>query len=325
MKDFNKLESVVRFFATALAFSACAAALAQQDFPNRPIKLVVPFTAGSSGDTVARPMANEMSKTLGQPVVLDFKPGANGVIGIEYVLNQPADGYTIALSVLDIQLSFPATMKETRFDPIKDMPPFAGIIEDPRVIGSSTTMPWKNFDELTAAVKASPGKLNWASSNSLNHMLMEVILRGRNLSATRIPFQGGPNFAMALMTGKDVQFGLQDIPFAVTSRDKFNIFAVTGAKRNPNFPDVPTFTELGFPQIPGILFTLNARPNVPKPIIDKLRAAAVAALQQPAVLAAYAGMNMDIANLSQEQLARSVVDRAKLYMTIAKQIGFQPE
>ena len=73
------------------------------------------FTAGSSGDTVARPMANEMSKTLGQPVVLDFKPGANGVIGIEYVLNQPADGYVIALSVLDIQLSFPATMKETRF------------------------------------------------------------------------------------------------------------------------------------------------------------------------------------------------------------------
>lgn len=310
----------------ALLVSTLVSTLAfSQDFPSKPVRLIVPNSAGSTSDVVARIIAPEMARHLGQPIVVENKPGAGQVIGNEYVVNQPADGYTIALVFVEGLASLPATVKDLRFDPLKDIPPFIGLVEGRWALGSASKLPWKSFNELVAQIKEDPGKYNWGTPTHIGRLLAEVILRDKGLNAAFIPYSSGSAFALAQLGGSEIHFGLNSEAVVLAWGDRFRVLAVTGQRRSATYPDAPTFAELGFPQIPGLAYALSARAGAPAPILEKLRAAASRALQSPEVRATYAKAYLEIVEQAPAQATQALQEKGKLFSDIGKQIGFKPE
>lgn len=319
---------MLRFVLSLILGGVClfGAVAGAQEFPTKLIKLVVPNGPGVIGDTLARIMAPEMSKILGQSIVIENKPGADSIIGFEYVAKQvPADGYTLVLVTVPSLVTLPVTAKNLRFDPLKDLPPLIGLTEGRYVFGSAGRLPWKTFNELVANARANPGKLNYGSSNTNLQLSAELVIRDLGLNVVHIPYKAGATYVLAVSTGDEVQMGFLNEGAATALGDKFRVLAVTGDKRRPPFNDVPTFMELGLSNIPGVSFSLNVPSGIPKPAFEKLRAAASRALQDPDVKAKFSKLGLEATEQSPEAAARSLADAARLYVDIAKKVGLRPE
>lgn len=323
----NRLPYVlIRFLASVITCSYAVSVpfAVAQDYPSKPIKLIVATNPGTLGDTLARIVAPEVSKVLGQPVVVENKPGANSIIAYEYVAKQmPADGYTMVVVTAQGLPLLPLTEKELRFDPLKDLPPVIGIAETRFILGSSPGQPWKTFKEMVTAVKANPGKYNYGSANAQTRFPVLIIMQELGLDVAHIPYSGGGPFHTAMLSG-EIQLGFTSASTGISFGEKLRILAVTGERRLPALPDVPTFRELGYPQVPGLNFTLNVRAGTPKAAIDKLYLSASRALQTPEVRSLLAKMSVDIVELNPDVAARRLADEAKLFADIAKKIGMQP-
>ena len=210
-----------------------AAPTPAQDYPSKPIRYIVPNTPGVIVDTVARVMAAEMGKNLGQPMVVENKPGGNHAVGFEYVAKQaPADGYTVVSVLVPSMAILPVTAKELRFDPLKDLPPVIGLAEGKYVFGSAASQPWKTLAELAAAAKASPGKLNFGESSPPVYLLAELLLRDLGLNVVHIPYSSGGGYLQAIVAG-EVQMGFVGEGSAIGFGDKYRVLGVTGAQRSP--------------------------------------------------------------------------------------------
>ena len=296
-----------------------------QEYPTKPIRFIVPSTPGSSVDTVGRVMAPEMSKLLGQPIIVENKPGAANLIAFEYVANQvPKDGYTLAVASTNSLAILPLTVRDMRFDPIKDLPPFVGVGESRLLFGSAPQLPWRTFEELIAYGKANPGKLNHGASASISRLPTEIVLRTHGIQSVYINYPTVGPYTIALRTA-DVHMGVFSDAQYTSLGDKFRILAVTGERRSPDLSSVPTFRELGFPQIGGQKFSLHAPLGVSVPIIKRLYAAASATLTMPEVKAQLARIGIEVANEPPEVAGKGAADIAKLYNTIAQEIGYKPE
>lgn len=308
----------------ALAAPGMAAA---QGFPNKPLRIIVPGTAGSSSDSTARFIAPDMSKHLGQPVVVENKPGANSVIGTEYVANQaPADGYTLLLSSVTGLVSLPLITKDLRFDPVKDLPPVVGLTSGAFVWISANTFPWKTLAEQVAAVRASPGKLNWGSGDPATQLLGDTIMRqlGIHGMTVFVPYPAPAAFMRAVASG-EIQLSITAQSAAAVLADRLRILAVTGEKRQARMPDVPTFTELGLPNMPGLNWALHVRAGTPEAAINALYAAASQGLKNPEVIARYAKLTMDIADLNPAAAAKVVADTYRVFAEAARNAGVKPQ
>ena len=298
---------------------------AAQDFPTKPIRIIVPNSAGTIGDLMARIIGPEWTKTLGQPIVIEVKPGANMVIGLEYVAKQvPADGYTIAMVSVSSLPALPVTVKDLRFDPLKDLPPFIGIAEGKLIAGTSSQAPWKTFNELVAYARSNPGKLNYGASSPSSRVPVEVVIRGLALNIVHIPYSGAAPQYQGMASG-DVAIGITTESAAQTFGEKLRIIAVTGKQRSTMFPDAPTFTELGFPQIRGSSFSMSVPVGVPKAVFDKLYKTASQALQQPEVKVGFDRLRYEITNTPPDVTARNIAEEAKVFADIAKEIGLKPQ
>lgn len=296
-----------------------------QDQPSRVFRLVVPNTPGNIQDTVARVMAPEMSRFLGQPVIIENKPGAGGLIGLEYVAKQlPADGYAAASVAVASLATLPVTVKDLRFDPLADLPPVIGLIETRFVFGSASQLPWKSLNELVVHAKATPGRLNYGSPAPSVRLPTEVLLRGLGLDIVYVPYAGAAPYFKAVVAG-EVQMGLVNEPQAIAFGDRFRVLAVTGERRSSHFPDAPTMTELGYRQIRGLSYSFNVRSGTPKPAIERLSAASSYALRQPEVRARFANLHVEIIDEPQDAAASRLSQDAKLFQEVAAAIGFKPE
>lgn len=311
--------------ALALVALVAATTAAAQTYPAGLIRLVVPNSPGSVQDVVARILAPEMAKSLGQPIVVDNKAGGRGLIGLDYVAKQmPPDGYTL-LSVTAANLAtLPVTVKDLGFDPLRDLPPVAGLVETRFAFGSAAKEPWKSFRELVAHAKAHPGKLNYGSPAPAVRLPTEAILHGAGIDVVLVPYAGAGPYFQALVAG-EVQMGLINEPQAISFGDRFRVLAVTGERRSESFRDVPTFAELGYPQIRGLYYSFNVRAGTPKAIVDRLHAAASQALAQPEVKARFVKLQMEVLNEPPDAAVRRLADEARLFAGIAKTIGFQPD
>ncbi len=310
-------------FAALMLFGA-GSALAQ-DFPAKPIRFIVPSTPGSSVDIVGRVMAPEMAKILGQAIVVENRPGGANLIGFEYVANQvPKDGYILAIASTNSLAILPLTVREIRFDPLKDLPPFVGVGESRLLFGSAPELPWKSFNELIAYAKTNPGKLNHGASAAISRLPTEIVLRTNSIDAVYINYPTVGPYTNALRTA-DIHVGIFSDAQYVSLGDKFRILAVTGERRYADLPDVPTFKELGFPQIGGQKFSIHAPAGVPQPVLAKLQAAASSVLALPAVKTQLGRIGIDVANEGPEVAAKGFADIARLYTTIAKDIGYKPD
>lgn len=298
---------------------------AAQEYPNKPIRYIVPNTPGVIVDIVARVMAVEMGKTLGQPMVVENKPGGNYVVGFEYVARQaPADGYTVVSVLVPSMAILPVTARGLSFDPLKDLPPVIGLAEGKYVFGTATSQPWKTLAEVAAAAKAAPGKFNFGESSPPVYLLAEFLLSGLGVNVAHIPYSSGGGYLQALIAG-EVQMGFVGEGSAIGFGEKFRVLGVTGASRSPAYPNVPTFRELGHPAIPGLSLALNVRAGTPKTITDRLYASAAKALQSPEVKAQFAKLQLDVTGQPGELAARALADEAKMYSEVAARIGFKPQ
>jgi tripartite-type tricarboxylate transporter receptor subunit TctC len=296
-----------------------------QEFPNRAITIVVPNGPGAA-DIPFRIIAPAMAKVLGQPVVVENREGAATLIGSNYVAKErPADGYTLSGQSVNALLTLPLTVKNSGLDPLKELPPLLNVSSSKLVLVANANQPWKTFPEMVAYAKANPGKLNYASSSSTTRLLTEMLFRAEGIDVAYVPFRATGTAITSIQAG-ETQVGLTIETLALAGGDKLRVIGQTGDKRSAKLPDVPTFAELGYPKLPGATYTLNVRAGTPKPIADKLYAAAEQALKDPEVQAQFDKLSMQVMPpLSTEDVIKSEQEQSKNFADVAKQIGLEPE
>ena len=319
---FSRL-SAAALGALCLLGSSFAAA---QQYPTRTVTIVISNAPGDLADLTSRIISPELSKILGQPVIVENKPGAGTLIGSQYVAKQaPADGYTIAAISVNALLILPLTVKEVSFEPLKDLPPFANIGASKLVFAANTQQPFKTFPDLVAYAKANPGKLNYGSSSSTTRLLTEILLAKDKLNIVYIPYAATAANFMALSQNEN-QMGFMPEGLALSDASKIQVLAQTGEKRSPNLPNAPLFSELGFAGIPGTSYTLNLRGGTPKPIVDKLHDSVVRVLQIPEVRGAIEKLTLEVASPTPpEAIVKFQTELAANYAAAAKVAGLQPQ
>jgi tripartite-type tricarboxylate transporter receptor subunit TctC len=311
----------------AWATLAVAMPLAAQTFPNRPVTLVSPFPAGSGSDLTARAVAPGLGEALGQPVIVDNKPGAGGAIGAQLVANAKADGHTLFLASLSFSV-LPSLMK-LAFDPVKDFEAVTLMGLQGMAFVVPTSLRADSMAELAALAKASPGKLNYASAGigSIGHLTGELLKNERALDIVHVPFKGTPEALTAIITG-EVQMGLIAMPAvaAQIKAGKVKALAVTGSERQAGLPDVPTLAEAGFPSMSdSVWYAVLVPAGTPKDVVDRLNGAFRQALTQPATVERLEGPAKTTPTVSTPQEATAYV-RAQIakWSGVASQAGLKP-
>jgi tripartite-type tricarboxylate transporter receptor subunit TctC len=275
-------------FRTGVAFLAAVftVQIAQaQSWPNKPIRLVVPFSAGGNTDIVARLFAQELSKTLGQPVVVENKPGASGNIGADAVAKSAPDGYTLVMGTVGTHAINASLYKKMPYDAIKDFAPVTLLASVPNVLVVPVSLPVKSVKELVAYGKANPGKLSFASSGvgTSIHLSGEMFRTTTGIDMTHIAYKGSAPAVTDLIAAQ-VQLMFDNLPTSLqyVKADKLRALAVTTAKRIEALPDVPTMIESGFPGFEtGSWFGVFAPAATPKDIIARLNTELLKIAQTP--------------------------------------------
>jgi tripartite-type tricarboxylate transporter receptor subunit TctC len=278
-----------KFAACLIAVAALgpiAAAAQGSQYPDHPIKLVVPYPPGGSTDPVARLLAADVAQRLGQPVVVDNKAGAAGSIGTEFVVRSAPDGYTILLHTSVISTE-PSAKKNLPYDVRRDLVPITLAVTGPYLLVVHPSLPARNVGELIAYAKANPGKLNFGSAGtgSSGHLIGEMFKAAAGIDMVHVPFKGGGPSITAL-AANEVQLLFDTISGskALADAGKLRALAVTSAVRSPVMPSVPTVSESGLKDF-SVVYWLGifAPAKTPQPVLDKLYGAFKASLDSPGV------------------------------------------
>jgi len=257
-----------------------------QSYPERAIKLVVPYAPGGSADIAARLVSDEWAKALGQPVVIENRSGAGGNIGVDVVAKSKADGYTVGLQTVSLAIN-PSLYAKMPYDTLKDLVPVGTVATSQHVLVVNNDLPAKSVSELIAAAQSKPGDLLYGSagSGSTFHMAAELFKSISKTDIGHIPYRGGGP-AMLDTIGGHVQLSFPVLSAALpqVQGGKLRALGVTGPKRSPLMPDVPTIAEAGLPDYSfETWFMIIAPAGTPKPMIDKLNATLNQALNLPAL------------------------------------------
>ena len=269
----TRLHKVCKLFAT-LVFAAITQFAGAQAFPDRPITLVVPNPPGGLVDTSARILSEPLTRVIGQPVIVDNKPGASGNTAYQYVAKARPDGYTLLISYSGYHVGNPALMDKLPWDPIKDFSPVALLTVSTNVIAVHPSVPVNNLKEFIAYAKANPGKLNYASqgNGSVSHIGTEIFKQTTGVDMVHVPYKGSGPAVQDVLAGQ-VQVFISTPPSLMqhVQSGKLKGLAVTGKNRHPGMPNVPTTAEAGLPSFQlESWVALYAPTATPKPVITKL-------------------------------------------------------
>src|SRR5258705_2097807 len=273
-------------FRTVCAVALCAllsaGVLAQDAYPNKPIRLIVPFPPAGGTDVLSRSIAQAMSSQAKWLIVIDNKPGAGGNIGLDAAAKSPPDGYTIAMGQTANLAVNPALYSTMPFDPLKDFAPIALISSQPLILVVDEKSPYKTLKDLVDAAKKNPGKVNMASSSNgtIGHIGGELFQRRAGIKMTHVPYKGAGPAVTDLMGGSvDCFFGNTQAVGGLVTAGRLRPLAVTSPQRLANFPNVPTVAELGYPGFDAATWSgLVAPAGTPPAIINRLNAEANKAL-----------------------------------------------
>jgi tripartite-type tricarboxylate transporter receptor subunit TctC len=309
--------------AALLALLACGAQA--QDYPTKPITMIVAFPPGGVAELVGRPLAASMEKTLGQPVIILNRPGAGGAVGTTVAAKAAPDGYTILMTLSSISIfpvSDPLEGKPVPYQ-LSDFMPIALVTADPTVLVVRADSPYKTVQDFVAAAKANPGKINYSSSGVYGtlHVAMEMFAGAAGIELFHIPYQGGGPAVTALLGGQ-VQ-ALASGPAAAVGQikgGKMRALAGWGAKRLALMPELPTFRELGYQDVEFYIWSGVVAPAaVPPSVQHKLRAAVRAAVADPQFIAAMAKVSTPISYLDAPEFKDFwVADAARLRVAVEK-------
>jgi len=264
-----------------LACTAVAGTASAQSYPQRPVRLIVPYAPGGSADIAARLISDAWAKSLGGTLVVENRAGAGGNIGVDAVAKSPADGYTIGLQTVSLAIN-PGLFPRMPYDTLKDLAPIGMVASSQHVLVVNNKVPARNLQELITLAKASPGKLTYGSAGngSTFHMSAELFKSVANVSIVHVPYRGGGPALVDTIAGQvDMSFPVISAAQQHVQGGKLTALAVTGAKRSALLPNVPTAAEAGLPDYQfETWFMVFAPTGTPKPVIDKLNATLNSAL-----------------------------------------------
>ena len=267
-----------------LVWLVCLAhAASAQSYPNRPIHIVAPFPAGGGYDFLSRLLAPEMTRTFGQPVIVENKSGANGNIGTEAVAKSAPDGYTLLMGG-NSPLALNVALYALPYDPVKDFAPISRVATQPNLLAAHPSVPVKSLAELIDYARANPGKLTYGSAGngSPQHLAAELLKRMAGIDLVHVPYKGAAPNAQALLAGEiSIAFNIILLPLPHVQSGRLTGLALASAKRSPLAPGLPTMTELGYPIDIDTWYGLVAPAGTPAEIIAKLNTEVVRILSLP--------------------------------------------
>lgn len=317
-----------RFLLAAAAASALSAgARAQPAFPERPIRLIVPNPPGGPSDIAARLLAEDMRAALGQPLVVDNRPGATGMIGNAAAAAAPPDGYTVLVTSLSNHVIAPLVQKPAQFDPQADLAAVGLALRAVGLLVTGRAVPARSMRDFIAYAKARPGQLNYGSAGigATNHIAIEQFKSLAGVDLVHVPYKGSGPMVTALMAG-EVQFALLDFASAQPGlrNGSFVALAQTAARRHAALPDVPTLAEAGFRDWdPSFWIGLAVPKGTPGAVVARLNAALNAALAQTAVKARAQAYGWELVGGAPKVLADTVARDLSAYARTIGQLGIK--
>ncbi|CAB3701275.1 hypothetical protein LMG26685_05316 [Achromobacter mucicolens] len=289
-----KRRTWIKLAAAAATLSLAGAAAAQTTYPDRPIRLIVPFPPGGTSDVVGRIFAEALAKQIGQPVVVENRGGAGGTVGSRAVASAAPDGYTLLLGTSSTNGTNPAVYKNLPYDAVKDFTPVTQIIRVPGVIVVNKNFSAKDYASFTALIKGAPGKYSYASSGNggATHMAMEYYKSLSGLDMMHVPYRGtGPALNDVIAGQVPILWDTAASSMAHIQSGNLRPIVVAAKSRLPQLPDVPTFAEVGLPDYDAEMWNgLLAPAGLPKDVLAKLNDASRKALADKDVQAKYAGV-----------------------------------
>jgi tripartite-type tricarboxylate transporter receptor subunit TctC len=309
----------------SLTLGANASAQAPGDYPSKPIRLIVPYSPGASNDSLSRATAQSMSPLIGQPIVVENRPGAGGMIGAENAARSAPDGYTL----LNVQASFAtnaAIRAKMPYDVSRDFAYIGMMTKSPMILVVHPSMPVKSLQELVAISRKRPGDLNYGSSGTggSNHLATELFAKSAGIKITHIPYKG---IALALtdLIGGHVQLVLTSLPSALghVRSGRLKAVGVAGEKRSPFASDIPTVREGGVDYVAELWWGLAAPGKTPPAIVDKLSGAMRTAMQSPELRKHYATEGGEPMPMTPQQFTRYVLDEVERWRQVVKDTGLE--
>ncbi|MDH4290158.1 MAG: tripartite tricarboxylate transporter substrate binding protein [Aquincola sp.] len=315
--------------AAVCAVATSAPVALAQTFPSRPITLVVPFPAGGALDAVARPMAEEMRKSLGQPVVVENVAGAGGTVGTAGVARAMPDGHTILLGSVATHAIAAGIYPKLTYDPIADFVPISQLTRGPLVLAVAPQLKVSTLRELVASAKARPNTINYASTGNGTalHVAGELFKSAAGIDVQHIPYRGGGQAMTALLAGEvSYIIGNTQLVMPMLSSGKIKGLAVTGERPLAALPDLPTFAQAGVPGVDVVTwFGLFAPSGTPPEVVKKLNAAAVAALASETVRKSLATMGDEPVGNSAQEFSAFARSEHQRWVQIIRSAGIKIE
>ncbi len=315
-----------------LASALCAAALplaarAEAPWPTHPVKIVVPAPAGSSLDVVARLLADKLKDRWGQPVVVDNKAGAGGMLGVDVAAKAPADGHTIAVGFNGPIAFAPFMYRKMPYDPAKDLTPVVMTTLQANVLAVNAALPVKTPQDFVTWLKGKGGKANYASvgQGSSSHLTMELLLAEAGAQATHVPFNGSPPAGLSVASGEtDALVAAAPALLPLAKGGKVRLIATTGRQRMESLKDLPTLAESGLPGVESLIWNgLFVAAGTPEAVVNKINADVNAVLHEPAVKSVFDAQGLQPGGGSVADFRQVVANDTRRWGAIIQKIGLK--
>ncbi|BEI42444.1 MULTISPECIES: Bug family tripartite tricarboxylate transporter substrate binding protein [unclassified Polynucleobacter] len=299
--------------------------VANPSFPNKPIKIIIGFPAGGPLDAHIRLLTDRLQTALGQSVIIDYKAGAGGTVGAQFVAQAPADGYTLLLANTGTMVINPAIYNQLPYNILKDFQPIARTAQQPLALIVNNDVPAQSLREFIDYIRRNPGKVNYGSAGNggISHLVPEMLKQETKTFMVHIPYRGSAPAFMDLMAGQ-VQFMAESIPQAANyaKQGKLRALAVTSSKRNPALPDVPTVNETGVAKLEVVgFYGVLAPKNTPPDVVLKLSNAFKQTLESKEIQQKMVSQGADPAFLNSEDFSAFLKKEIPKWAVVVKQAG----
>jgi tripartite-type tricarboxylate transporter receptor subunit TctC len=308
------------------AASGVAAADAAGEYPNRPIRFIAPFVAGGPSDILSRLLGQKLTESWGQPVIVDNRGSAGGIVGFEIGANALPDGYTLVLATSAGLTMNPSVYRKLPYDPVRDFQPITQVTSGPYLMVVHPSVAAKSVPEFIALAKAKPGQLNFATTGTNNLLAMELLNHMAGIKTVAVAYKGTGQAVNAIVAGEVQSFIINPLVGAPQVKaGKLRALAVTSLQRNSAFPDLPPIAETlpGFEQI--VWHSVIVPIKTPKPIVAKLSTELIRILRLPETKERFGSQGLDAVGSTPEEVSALIKKETVMYAKLVKQIGFQPQ